>query len=203
MKNKNICYLDLDGVIANFSSAALASLGVKEYSIPKGEWNIENWNGVNVTTSHFWKTIDSLGESFWENLEKFSYSDEMVKYLSKNYDLYFLTSPSKSPHCYSGKYKWIIKHYPHMERRIILTPNKHLLAAPNRLLIDDSEEKIDKFAAYGGETILLPQKYNRGWEEFFMGHFEDQFDYVLQKLEELNLSREFEYVPRKSHEINE
>ena len=49
-------------------------------------------------------------------------------------------------------------------RRYALTPQKHLLAGPNRILIDDNDRNIEAFRAAGGIGILFPQPWNANHE---------------------------------------
>tara|TARA_B100000700_G_C14367978_1_gene544625 strand:+ start:90 stop:317 length:228 start_codon:yes stop_codon:yes gene_type:complete len=42
----------------------------------------------------------------------------------------------------------------------MLGSHKHLLAKPDVVLIDDSDEKCRKFIEAGGHAILLPQPWN-------------------------------------------
>jgi 5'(3')-deoxyribonucleotidase len=180
--NKPIVYLDIDSVIADFISAAMTALNVTTYTIPPNEPNIEKWTGVNVSTREFWKAIDKTNEEFWVNIPKYDYSDELVK-LCHNYgEVFFLTSPSRNPACLSGKMMWIKRYFPRMARNIVLTPAKYLCAAPNRVLIDDSETKCDKFIQYGGSTILFPQPYNRAWNNF-NNTGKSKVEYVRDQLE--------------------
>jgi 5'(3')-deoxyribonucleotidase len=161
MKNKKIYLIDLDGVMAMFVRGAMKALNITDYSVPKGVHPIEKWNGVNVTTEHFWEAIDAGGESFWENLEKYPWADDLLRFCEKSGSTFFLTAPSRNPLCCSGKMKWIKKHYPHMISRTILTRHKYLLASPNKILIDDTETQIDSFVQWGGNGLLFPQLWNR------------------------------------------
>ena len=162
MENKIITFLDLDGVLANFVDGALKELGITEnYTVGPG-YNIEEWEGVNLTTRQFWSVVDKTNEKFWLDLEPYPWTFELFD-LCKEYsdEVYFLTSPARNPYCSAGKMQWIIKHFPKMRRNTILTPQKHLLAGPNRFLIDDSEHKVDPFTDHGGTGILFPQPWNR------------------------------------------
>ena len=78
----------------------------------------------------------------------------MLKKESK--DLFFLSSPSKSPICYSGKIKWVLKNRPEMNRDVFLGCKKHMFAGPNTLLVDDTDKKIKKFREYGGHAFKWP-----------------------------------------------
>lgn len=156
----------MDGCITDFVKGSLASLNIKEYSIPPGETEINKWPGVNISKTKFWKAIDATKEDFWVNLEKYPWTDELVEMCEKMGDLFILTSPSRNPHCLSGKMMWVQRYYERLQRKIVMTPAKYLCAAPGRILIDDTEDKINKFNDYGGDGILFPQPYNKNWNNF-------------------------------------
>jgi len=193
MNDKLILFLDIDSVIANFIKSAMAALNITNYSIPPNEPDIEKWGGVNVTTDEFWAAIGKTKEDFWANIEKYDYSDELVRLCESYGEVHFLTSPSRNPSCLSGKMMWVQRHYPHLQRKIILTPNKYLLAAPNRILLDDTESKVKKFKKYGGEVILFPQEYNKAWNIFTSGEHiwgKDKVKYVKYSLDLITKSSE-------------
>lgn len=153
-------FLDLDGVLVDFVSGALKSLGITNYKVPPGEYNIEKWEGVNISTKEFWSAIDKTNEYFWAELPKYPWADELVELCESYGQLFILTSPSRNPYCLAGKMIWVQKNFKKLQRKIILTPHKYLCAAPNRVLIDDSNQKCEDFDAYGGKTILFPQLWN-------------------------------------------
>jgi 5'(3')-deoxyribonucleotidase len=160
-------FLDLDGCITNFVSGALNALGVTSYEIPPGEGKIEKWKGIGVSTRQFWKSIDATNEYFWADLPKYEWSDQLVQLLEEESggNLHVLTSPSRNPYCLAGKMMWIQKWYPKLQRKMILTPDKYLLAKnESHILIDDTEKKCDDFFMAGGTSLLFPQLYNRNFE---------------------------------------
>jgi 5'(3')-deoxyribonucleotidase len=163
---KPLIFLDLDNVLVDFIPGALKALGVTSFSIPPNEPNMEKWPGVNCTTEQFWLSIDKTGEQFWAELKKYDYADELVSVCKSFGEVFFLTSPSRNPKCLSGKLMWVQKHFPELQRKIVLTPAKYLCAAPDRVLIDDSQHKTDKFSKFGGLSVLFPQEYNKAWTDF-------------------------------------
>lgn len=92
-----------------------------------------------------------------------------------------LTSPSLSSDSVSGKVHWIYKHFPPKSgirfRRFLIGKQKNLLAAPNRILLDDAENNVESFRTAGGIGILFPQVWNRNYR------IANPLTYVRQKLE--------------------
>jgi 5'(3')-deoxyribonucleotidase len=159
--SKPVIFLALDSVLVNFIQGTLKVLGVTNYSIPINEPSMEKWIGVNVTTGEFWKAIDATNEKFWAELEPYHYAKDLVKVCESFGETFILTAPARNPYCLAGKKMWIQKHFPRLSGKMIITKHKYLCAAPDRILIDDNNEQIDKFAQFGGGTILFPQLFNR------------------------------------------
>jgi len=171
-------FLDMDGVLCNFVDSAVKQLGVTDYSIPNGLHNIEEWPGINISKSKFWKAIDAGGEDFWSNLDKYPWTDELLK-ISREYSTFILTAPASNPVCFSGKIKWLYKHAPWLVRNVIITSHKYLLAGGNKdnILVDDNDSKISMFNGFGGTGILFPQQWNTNYD--VVG---DRIGYVQDRL---------------------
>lgn len=158
-KNKLRIAVDLDGVVSHWEKAAAETCGV-DYNDEKIREELKNGKRMEEFVGgdpEMWKMIDKEGEAWWENMEKLPWADDLIDILKKeSKDLFFLSSPSKSPTCYSGKIKWVIKNYPKMDRDVFLGCKKHLFAGPNTLLVDDTDKKIKKFREYGGHAFKWP-----------------------------------------------
>ena len=162
MVNK-IVLLDVDGVIGNFTKAVCDTLNFTE-----AHYNhlISRWTpGVNeiseqigINQNFMWRAIDN-NPSFWEDIELYDYSLELVDYLQSKYEVHICTSPSSNPNCAAGKITWLKKHFK-FKRNFVITPQKHLLACPNKILIDDTDRHCNKFMEYGGHSYLWPQPWN-------------------------------------------
>lgn len=107
--------------------------------------------------SKMWPMIDKKGEKWWEDLEKFPWTDELLDLVKKESDEYsILTSPSRNAQCASGKVNWMQKHWGKEFNSYFIGKHKHLCANPRTLLIDDSEKKVKKFREAGGHAFLWP-----------------------------------------------
>jgi 5'(3')-deoxyribonucleotidase len=150
---------DLDGVLAHWEKSAAKTCGI-DYEDKQIREEIKNGKRIEEFVGgdpKMWSMIDKEGEEWWENLEKLPWADDLIDLLKKETkDLFFLSSPSKSPICYSGKIKWVLKNYPKMDRSVFLGCKKHLFANPNILLVDDTEKKIKEFRDYGGHAFKWP-----------------------------------------------
>jgi len=158
-KNSLRIAIDLDGVVAYWEKAAAETCGV-DCEDEKIREKLKNGKGMEEFVGgdpKMWGMIDKEGEEWWENIEKLPWADDLINLLKKETkDLFFLSSPSKSPVCYSGKIKWVLKNYPKMDRDLFLGCKKHMFAHSNTLLIDDTEKKIKEFREYGGHAFKWP-----------------------------------------------
>jgi len=122
---KKIIYVDLDGTLADFD------LELKKYH-----------PDINTITNHEERSskVDKLVLSistFFEDLEPMKDSIESIHELSKNYEIYFLsTAMWDVPHSFTGKRLWIEKHFGEFgKKRLILSHRKDLNIGD--YLIDD------------------------------------------------------------------
>ena len=159
-KKENLrIFLDLDGVICYWLKSAAKTCNVdiedqKTRDALKNGKRLESFVGGD---EKMWHMIDEEGDEWWENIEKLPWADDLIDLLKKHTkELSFLSSPSNSPLCYSGKAKWIIKNYPEMSKDVFLGCKKHRVANPNILLIDDTDKKVKQFRKYGGHAFKWP-----------------------------------------------
>ena len=182
MKNKKTIFLDLDGVLVDLFSGV-----EKRFNLTKGflsrkpylcrPYSIDLAHKLGMTEEDFWETKANNIE-FWENLPKYSWSDDLInscftnsRGVIKNNDVFILTAPSKiCTACSSGKVAWLNKHYPFFVKsgKLIISSDKSLLGGKNRILIDDTVKKVWGFHEAGGEVMLWPQIYNKA--AFTMEH---------------------------------
>lgn len=114
--NKKIVFVDLDGVLADFTVAA----GLK-----RGEW-------VDDPPAMFEK-------GFFLNLPIIPSAKLSMKILLdiSELDIYIATKPTtKNMHSATEKYQWVNRYFPELLRKIFLTCDKGLLRGD--YLIDDS-----------------------------------------------------------------
>ena len=151
--------LDLDGCVAYWEKSAAMTCGV-DYKDEKIRQQIKDGKRMETFVGgdpKMWAMIDKEGEAWWEDMGRLPWADDLIDMLKKETkDFFFLSSPSRSPVCYSGKMKWVLKNYPKEDRSLFLGCKKHFVASPNVLLIDDTEKKINQFREYGGHAFHWP-----------------------------------------------
>lgn len=153
-----IIYLDMDGVLVNFWGKSCELLQIdKTYNESLSELGFE-------TPKEFWNKMKQFEESemFWPALEEYTWTQDLLKKVKDSgATWYILTSPSLSEYSSKGKVQKLQQMFGRHFKNYVITKHKHLLAKPNTLLIDDTEEKVDKFIEHGGQAMLFPQSWNR------------------------------------------
>lgn len=165
MTKLKYCFLDMDGVIADFVKGVCAAHGKETpYTKPEsfGIFDMEKLWGIS--SQEFWKTTEYSG--FWRNLEKYEDADELVSFLCSVFgteNICILTSPSESPFCIPEKKAWIGEHFPQFKKQILFGSAKHFLAGPDRVLIDDRDKNIETFINAGGVGWTYSRLWNCLW----------------------------------------
>ena len=138
--NKYRIFIDMDGVIADFESAAEAEALVK---------------GV---------TKLSRPDLFvnYRNLDVIEGAIEAVAKLNADHEVFIASTPPWTrPEVWGHKREWIGEHFPYLKRRIILTHRKDLLIGD--ILIDDSRYRGQP--DFQGEWFWFNKNWNnKNWE---------------------------------------
>lgn len=128
MKEKEIMYIDMDGVIADFSQAINDIDPEVDMSETEEAFELRS------------KTVDEIVEThprLFEFLEPIDGGIQAVNELFDLYDVYFLSTPMWNvPESFMGKRLWLEKYFgDKAKKRLILTHRKDL--AIGKYLIDD------------------------------------------------------------------
>ena len=158
-KKEFLVLLDLDGVLSQWLMAACETCDI---DINDEDIRAELKDGVYVcdmgliSEEDLWKKIDAEGTDWWANLNLNPWTKKLVEEMEKLGTVYILTSPGSCVSAPSGKMKWIEKHFPDLITKFICVKDKWICAGKNRILIDDSEKKIEAFREHGGHAFHWP-----------------------------------------------
>ena len=161
------CLLDMDGVLVDFVGGSLQIHNHKQtvdqlYTNNPGVWDCVSLMGM--TQPAFWKPMN---EEFWAKLDPLPDAFKILELVERKFgqeNVMLLTSPSSNYGCHAGKLRWMERWLPRWYSKSkghMFGSRKELLAHPEHLLVDDNNDNIDKFAARGGETFLVPRVWNR------------------------------------------
>lgn len=158
------CFIDVDGVVANFVEGCCQLYGMSADSWPKGEYSFPYAMLGEPSEDAVWDMISNQGASFWRGLPLMPDANEIVKHCELVFgsdNCAFLTSPPKSsPWAATGKLQWVKRHFPKYNRRVLIGACKEFCAHKDAVLVDDYAVNVDKFNAHGGHGILLPRWWN-------------------------------------------
>lgn len=84
--------------------------------------------------------------------------------------------PTGQPQAYAEKVKWVLKHFPQLSRRIILTHDKGLLGCERDMLIDDRPHKAN-CESFRGRLIVFGGLVHRNWDDIIC-----DLPYILEYL---------------------
>jgi 5'(3')-deoxyribonucleotidase len=151
--------LDMDGVLVNFNKGASEKHGI---ALTEEQYRCSLQKHWGLTQKDFWSKCS--GFEFWDNLEWMPDGKDIlstvVELVGKE-NIAICTSPAKDPMCLAGKYNWVRREIPWLERRMIITPIKEWCASKWTVLVDDNPEKIDNFVKAGGKGCLVPRLWNK------------------------------------------
>lgn len=171
------CFLDQDGVIADFVKGACEAHNRPDPYLDPKNLGIELHNVWKMSIEEFLDPCENF--KFWSILEKTEEADFIVETVIKHFgvnNVAIATTPSSSGMSITGKRFWMERCYPKLAEGMIFTSNKKMLASEDAVLIDDRDKNIDEFSDSGGRTIIIPRPWNSwncikdgGWTK----HFED------------------------------
>lgn len=155
-------YLDLDDVLVDWTGAAIV-VAQRHAPLTRAEDESDRQFLARCFSLGLQLQIDLRGPEFWEYLPPMPQADlllDLVRGLKEKgeiQDWFILTNPSVFKHSYEGKRRWLSKRFGTAHKHI-LTSNKHLLAKPNTILVDDLPENCALFDLHGGNAHLYPSR---------------------------------------------
>lgn len=165
MQTKPTLYLDMDGVLADFNTAAeqylRASSSEHEKAAATGRW-----------PDHQWRKIAGI-PNFYRNLPKMPLADELVELALRfrdnlDYDVKILTA---IPHnndmfdCFHDKIDWMNEHYGQHGFRVHFGPysqdkQRHCTSSED-ILVDDRTSNCEQWRQAGGLAIQVRENAYR------------------------------------------
>ena len=154
-------YLDMDGVLADFNTAARQYLNAtkqdEQDAERNGRWPVHSW-GRLVNAPNFYRHLPKMPQADELYRLAMRFRDEL------GWDVKILTAiPTKNevPDVFQDKFDWVAEHYPGL--RICFGPyshDKHRHAKPNDILVDDRESNCREWTATGATAVrVLSQDY--------------------------------------------
>jgi 5'(3')-deoxyribonucleotidase len=161
-----IALLDMDGVIVDFVAGAMRAHGISKTQEQLWEGSLGQWDMAPLFRVSWDEFFRPMSEDWWANLDWTPDGEAILKMVEERFDqVVIVTSPIMTTGCHEGKLRWMRRHLPKKYSRgsghIFATP-KHLMSNPSHVLIDDRDENVDRFRAYGGGVAVeVPRISNR------------------------------------------
>lgn len=166
MARVDIVLLDMDGVLVDFITPALAlhSGGRLEsfYEQYPGQPYIQKVLGIS--DERFCADMD---EDWWAGLEWMHDGKKILSILEDAFGrerIMIASSPVERQGCVEGKRRWIRRNLPKHYHGIsgqMFGKKKWLMAHPTTLLVDDFDDQVDPFEQRGGLVLHVPRPWNR------------------------------------------
>ena len=172
-------FLDMDGVLVDFVSAALKAHNRPDPYV-NGMYAGKRLEDVwEMSPSKFWEPM--RGHEFWAKLKPTKEFRRIVRALPRTVQRAILTTPSKrDAESITGKTTWVRTWMPGMEEEIVFAKNKELIADWNSILVDDTDDVVETFRENGGRAILFPRPWNSRHRKSYRAY--EVFEMELQTL---------------------
>ena len=146
-------FLDLDGVLADFSAHARAVLRrpPQEEDI-NGRWPEEDWRHIRATP-HFYRNIPLMPRAHEMVTLARGFRDTL------GWELYMLTAiPSKNDMflVFQDKIDWVNQYFPDISTQFgPYSEDKHQHCTPGDILVDDRTSNCDQWRLAGGIAVKV------------------------------------------------
>jgi len=145
----------MEDVLCDVSTAVADILGLPVKLDNSGQLH-------GCTTAKKNEALSLQPASFWEDLIPLpDFNDIRSALLATGIPIEVLTSGHSSD-SESGKQAWLTNYFP--ESKLTLIRNKHVLATKHSTLIDTHPGALQAFAREGGQTILIPQPWQKNYK---------------------------------------
>lgn len=151
-------FLDLDGVLADFSGSVSAHLNLGIGT----DW--PKWAAYDgqMTDDEFWTRVRRLGSNFWASLPTLPWAHELIAACLKHDPHTHLLTSGGVEGAAVGKAQWVRTVFPAFRSRLLITSHKdRIVKSQEDLLIDDYEKNVTKVREAGGQAWLLKRTWNQ------------------------------------------
>lgn len=153
-------YLDVDGVVADFVGATAKLFDFDPAVVDRWDY----YPAIGHTEQTFWDRIKSAGVDFWRSIEPYEWANELLAKLNEVGPVTLLTAPPPRTdirgQMIAGRVDWIHARFGDRFENYFVGRPKERLAAPDAVLVDDSDANFVDFCRAGGHGILFPQPWN-------------------------------------------
>lgn len=178
-------FYDMDEVLYDLSSYIIINKYNKDFndnmkpSDNKSYW----WNDCKKATKQYFKNL-LLKKGIFYNGNSVNDSIEVATKLYKEgFKTKIITLPQyNSNYCVNEKVKWIEKYLPfiNVEKDLVFTGSKSVLAKPNRILLDDNMNNLIEWKRKGGISVAFSQPWNDKWKGLRVNNHKEFYHLIHQ-----------------------
>lgn len=148
--------IDMDEVIADFNSKQLRLFN-RDY---KENITVEDLRGTRLRElrPHLKDEIMNYlrDSAFFRDLDVIKDSQEVIKELSRHYEIFITTAAMEFPTSFTAKYEWLKEHFDFLsDMNFVFCGDKSIIHAD--YLIDDNVRHFERFS---GQGILFTSPHN-------------------------------------------
>lgn len=148
--------IDMDEVIADYIKKQLKLYNQTFNEVVK----VEDLRGLKLRQyrpESKEKLVEFLQDpSFFTDLEVLADSQEVIRELNEDYDIYITTAAMEYPTSFTAKYNWLKEHFPFLDdQKFVFCGNKSIIHAD--YLIDDN---VKHFPNFIGKPLLFTAPHN-------------------------------------------
>ncbi len=155
--------VDVDGVMADFNKAAIATanqlFGTAYEAKNVNEWSVARY--MKLTKEQEDAFYFELHKPGWaSSLEPYPGAKEGIRELREHADVHIVTSPVFSATWCGDRWQWLKGHFEIPSRDVTHTHQKHLVSG--EVIVDDKPSNVRRWATEHpeGAAFLWLQKYN-------------------------------------------
>ena len=159
-------YIDMDGVVADFNTAARKILGARPEDEAKaaqaGRWPAERWNRLKAV-KNLYRVLPKMLRADMMLLKALQFKDQL------GWDVRMLTAIPKNndvPDCIQDKVEWMQEYFPGI--RVDFGPysqDKQRHCRPGDILVDDRTDNCEQWRAAGGYAVKVGADYEAALTE--------------------------------------
>lgn len=166
---KPLYFIDMDGVLCDFIDGVEREFRCEPGFLKKSrQYDLHIPLGISYGAYSNRLRQATEEEWFWLGLRPTPWAHALAGKFNFRDNAFILTSPWPGDYqCYAQKVEWCQRYLNIGSDRVIAFPHKHILAGPNRVLIDDHPTHCQKWRDAGGSAFLFPCQHNEAWQESF------------------------------------
>ena len=167
----------MDDVLAD-ATGQFINFYEKEYGVRVTRESMNNKDEMERFPDHHEEVYQfTFRKDFFRTMAVNENSQEVVKKLNKNYELFIVSSAMEFPNSLNEKFEWLEEHFPFLNwKQFVFCGSKTVVYGD--YMIDDLPHNLEKF---NGEKIIYSAPHNLQFNHFRrLNNWKEVGDYLLK-----------------------